>query len=161
VDLRPPAPSWRSPGVVNHCLPNTLTLAVNSTIFTFTKDLSSTLQVGFQNISVFLQDDEMDYKFEVLQCFITDQQIWCLQFHWIEYQLGSFTWHRTTGQEIARLAGNITVEPGIKLHWNEGAQWNSLSTWQHGNSMHESTSSPNLKPSDDLTGLGRWCWTRV
>jgi len=41
VDLHPPAPSWRSPGAVNPCLPNSLTFAVNSSIFLFIKDLSN------------------------------------------------------------------------------------------------------------------------
>jgi len=35
VDLCPPAPSWRSPGVVNPCLPNSLTFAVNSSILSY------------------------------------------------------------------------------------------------------------------------------
>jgi len=125
------------------------------------KKQETTLQIVFQNIGSFQQDEEMEIKLEALCRFVTEKDV----------DIFSFTEANTCWDvlpETHRLARRTRG-------WWEKCQWtlthnrmecreNDKSVYQPGGTgilCINQVAHQTLCPRDDLLGLGRWCWTRI
>jgi len=122
------------------------------------KKQQTTVRIAFQNIGGFLQEDDRAIKLETLRRMVTERKIDILGF--------------TEPNTCWDLVPESMRLPKFTRGWWETCQWNltynrtekNSTTYQPGgtgilcvnNAAHRA-----LRPGDDPTGLGRWCWTRI
>jgi len=116
------------------------------------------LRIMFQNVGGFSKDDEMRIKLATLRRTIGDRQT----------DIFGFTEANTCWDvvpENQRLAHQTRG-------WWENSQWSlSHNRLEKDNLAHQpggtgivcinQVAHKTLKPGDDPSGLGRWCWTRI
>ncbi len=112
----------------------------------------------FQNVGSFSKDNDMGLKLEALRRIMTEQQI----------DIFGFTESNTCWDVVPELQRLARRTRG----WWENSQWSlSYNPLEMETPIHQpggtgilcvnAVAHQTLKPGDDLTGLGRWCWTRI
>jgi len=122
------------------------------------KKQSTNLRILFQNVGGFSKDDDMGLKLEALRRTMTERQI----------DIFGFTESNTCWDVVPELQRLARRTRG----WWENSQWSLLYNrretetpiYQPGGMgilCVNAVAHQTLKPGDDMTGLGWWCWTRI
>jgi len=116
------------------------------------------LRIMFQNIGGFLQDEEMRIKLVALHRTMVDRQI----------DIFGFT-EANTCWDVVPENQRLTR---YTRRWWENSQWSLLhNRLEKDNTIYQpggtgivcvnQVAHKTLKPGDDLSSLGRWCWTQI
>jgi len=125
---------------------------------TMKKKQETTIRIAFQNVGGFAQAEDMDVKLEALWRFVTEQQINILGF-----SESNTCWDVL--EELQRLARQTRG-------WWENCQWvlahnrteENNTPFQPGGTgilCINQVTHRALRPGEDPSSLGRWCWTRL